>query len=133
MWVKRSTPRHRVWVKRDTPRQNETLLASKAMDEHRTEKILTRGVVQGRRLKESRHKDDEQHAKFKVGQGQVKQKRICTCTFLSITLSPYSMFMIVNIDDKCMMHFSFIQLSPYSIPFKLILMCMIHLNNYLNV
>ncbi|XP_078331802.1 uncharacterized protein LOC144625298 [Crassostrea virginica] len=67
VWVKRSTPRDRVWVKRDTPRQNETLLASKAMDEHRTEKILTRGVVQGRRHKKSRHKDDEQHAKFKHG------------------------------------------------------------------
>ena len=103
------------------------------MEEHRTEEISTREVVQGRRLKETWYKNDEQHAKFKVGQGQVKQKRICTCTFLSITLSPYSMFMIVNFDDKCMMHFSFLQLSPYSITFELIIMCMIHLNNYLNV
>lgn len=92
------------------------------MDEHRTEKILTRGVVQGRRHKKSRHKDDEQHAKFKVGQGQVKQKRNCKRMFLPIPHSPYSMFLIVNFDDKCMMHFSFILHTPYSLTFKLILM-----------
>ena len=92
------------------------------MDEHRTEKISTRGVVQGRCLKESRHKNDEQHAKFKVGQGQVKQKRNCTFMFLSIPLSTCSMFLIVNFDDKWMIHFSFILPTPYSLTFKSILM-----------